>query len=129
MKRLIITVAFALISMATVAQDQSKSESTWEDNTNGTIYKMKASANGVVVNTSAKPHISFKIDGDTANLSKIAFTGNDLTVTVPVSKTKQDISVAPGAYKFKFYHSKLGMKEFELNLKNGDERTVILTLK
>lgn len=129
MKRLITTVAFALISMATMAQDQSKSESTWEDNTNGTIYKMKASSNGVVVNPSVKPHISFKVDGDTANLSKIAFTGNDLTVTVPVSTAKQDISVAPGAYKFKFYHSKLGMKEFELNLKNGDERTVILTLK
>lgn len=129
MKTLIITIAFALTAITTMAQSQSKSESTWEDNTNGTIYKMKASANGITANTAAKPHISFKVDGDATNLSKIAFSGNDLNVAVPVSNAKQDISVAPGAYKFKFYHSKLGMKEFEMNLKNGEEKTVILTLK
>lgn len=129
MKKLLMIVVFALTTSTLFAQQETKSESTWENNNNGTIYKMKASAIGVSASAATKPHISFYIDGDSAELSKIAFTGSELYVTVPVSKVKQDISVAPGAYKFKFYHSKLGIKEFEINLKNGDDKTVLLTLK
>ena len=129
MKKLLLIAVFALTTSTLYAQEDTKSESTWEENTNSMAYKMKASASGVSVNAAKKPHISFSINGEDANLTKIAFTGTELYVTVPVSKTKQDISVAPGKYKFKFYHSKLGVKDFEINLKNGDDKTVILTLK
>ena len=129
MKKLLTIAAFALITSTLFAQQETKSESTWETNTNGEIYKMKASSSGVLGKATDKPHVSFMINGETVNLSKVALTNKELYVTIPVSNIKQDISVAPGTYKFKFHHEKLGVKEFEINLKNGDDKTVLLTLK
>lgn len=129
MKKLLIIAALALTTSTLFAQTETKSESTWEENTDGKGFSMKASTSGSSRNVSTKPHISFKIDGNTANLTKVAFVGKGLLVAVPISKKQQDINVAAGSYKFKFYHSKLGVKEFDVDLENGDDKTVMLTLK
>lgn len=135
MKKIILAILLTLSSTALFAQNtarrsESKSESTWEENKNGQIYKMKASAYQIESKGNTKPHISFSIKGEIASLSKIALARKDeLYVAVPVSKESQDIKVEPGTYKFKFYHDQLGVQEFDVDLKNGDDTVVVLTLK
>jgi uncharacterized protein YdeI (BOF family) len=129
MKKIITIAAFALISLSAAAQQKSKSDSKWTSTTDGQTYQMEASSTSNAKSTE-KSHVSFSINGDAKYLSKVIFTKKDeLFVNIGTTKETQEINVEPGLYKFKFYHDKIGVQEFEVDLKNGDNKTVTLTLK
>ncbi len=129
MKKFIVILAFTFTSTALFAQRETKTDSKWKSTIDGQTYQMEISATGASSKSAEKPHLSFSIKGDLVNLSKVTLTSKESSLTVPVSKEKQDINVAPGQYKFKFYHDKMGVQEFEVNLKTGADKTVVLTIK
>ena len=129
MKKYILMIAFTFTSLALFAQRETKTDSKWKSTIDGKTYQMEISAAGVSNKSTEKPHLSFSIKGDLANLSKISLASKESQLAVPVAKESQDINVAPGLYKFKFYHDKMGVQEFEMNLKAGANKTVVLTIK
>lgn len=133
MKKILLVTAFTLISCLLFAQENTnsntKSNSKWKTTIDGKSYQMEASSSGSSAKKTQKSHITFSIKGSDSNLTKITLIGEKLNLSVPISNEAQPINVAAGHYKFKFYHSKLGVQEFEVDLKNGGDRAIILTLK
>jgi len=129
MKRIVLIIALAIAACGVNAQEKNSSHSKWKETKNGVTYEMEVRMDGLANKAAAKPHLKVTVKGDTSKLTKLVFTrSNEFYVTVPVSKKAQDISVEPGLYTFKFYHQKLGEQQFEVDLKTGDDKVVVLTL-
>jgi len=129
MKRIILIVALVIGVLSVNAQEKNSSHSKWKETKNGVTYEMEVKVDGLANKAATKPHLKFTIKGDTSNLTKLGLTSSkEFFVTVPVSKEAQDINVEPGHYTFKFYHQKLGEQQFEVDLKTGDDKVVVLTL-
>lgn len=129
MKKLIIAILFAVVSVGASAQEKTNSHSKWKETKDGVTYEMEASMTGVSTKNVEKPHITLNFAGDTKSLTKVAFKGEELYVTIPVVKGGQNINAAPGFYKLKITHDKLGEREFDIELKKNDYKEIVLTLK
>ncbi|RZK53719.1 MAG: hypothetical protein EOO87_12250 [Pedobacter sp.] len=129
MKKLLIAILFVAVSVTVSAQEKTKSHSKWKETKDGVTYEMEASMTGVSTKNVEKPHITLNFAGDTKSLTKVAFKGDELYVTIPVVKGGQNINVAPGFYKLKITHDKLGEQEFDIELKKNDYKEIVLTLK
>ncbi len=128
MKRILLITAFTLLTTLIFAQENSKSDSKWKSSVNGQSYQMAVSSTTVSTKSTEKPTISFSIKGSDKHLTKVVLTGKELSVALPISKASQSINLNRDLYKIKFYHEKLGLQEFEVNLKNGVSKSVLLTL-
>lgn len=130
MKKILLMAIFAL-SLGTVsAQEQSKNTSKWREIRNGKSYQMAIESKNSNKKADGETHLALKIEGDVTQLSKLSLTQkNQMMINLPVSKEAQDIKVEPGLYTFKLYHKNLGEKAFEVEIKKGDDKEVLITLK
>ncbi|WP_199117543.1 hypothetical protein [Pedobacter sp. ASV28] len=130
MKKIIITTLLSIAVNFAFAQNRENNHSVWRDSKNGITYQMEISSTLVKVGKNEKPHVSFSVIGDIGSLQKLTFTRkNELQVNLTLEQKPQDIMVEPGLYTFKLYHQKLGQKEFDIELKKGEDKKVVLTLK
>lgn len=129
MKILMMITALALSALG-FPQEKENNHSKWTEVRNGSRYKMEVVEELHQAKAKETPHIAFTIEGDLSLLEKVAFVQKGKLINnLSLSKNAQDINVAPGTYLFKFYHKKMGEKEFEVNLKKGDDKVVKLSLK
>lgn len=120
---------FALNIGLAAAQD-SKNTSKWKESRNGKHYQMQIESKNTGKTTGNNPHIAFKIEGDVQQLTALSLTQkNQFKLDLPINKGAQDINVEPGTYIFKLSHKGLGDKLFAIELKKGDDKTVVLSLK
>ncbi|RZJ48703.1 MAG: hypothetical protein EOO44_20170, partial [Flavobacterium sp.] len=125
MKKLLIAMLFAIVSISASAQEKTKSNSKWKETKDGVTYEMEASMTGVSTKNVEKPHITLNFTGDINALKKVAFKGEELYVTIPVIKGGQNINVQPGLYTLKLTHEKLGEQEFAVELKKNDYKEIV----
>lgn len=129
MKKIVLLAIFAL-NIGFVAAQDSKSTSKWRESRNGKHYQMQIESKSTGKTTGNNPHIAFKIEGDVQQLASLSLTQkNQFKLDLSINKGTQDINVEPGTYIFKLSHKGLGDKVFAVELKKGDDKTVVLTLK
>ena len=129
MKKIVLMAIFALNIGLAAAQD-SKNTSKWRERRNGKHYQMEIESRSTGKTTSNNPHIALKIEGDVQQLAALSLTQkSQFKLNLPINKGTQDINVEPGTYIFKLSHKGLGDKVFAVELKKGDDKTVVLTLK
>lgn len=130
MKKLMIMMAFLFAASMAFAQKKESNYSKWTEVRNGSRYRMEVAEEELQTKIGEKPNAVFSIAGEVALLDKVVLVQKDkLLMTLALTKGAQEIKVEPGVYTLKFYHKKIGEKEFEVSLKKGDHKNIKLTLK
>ncbi|KQC01688.1 hypothetical protein [Pedobacter sp. Hv1] len=130
MKKFMMIMAFLFTASIAFAQKKESNYSKWSEVRNGSKYRMEVTEEQLQSKIGEKPNAVFSIGGEVALLDKVVLVQKDkVMMTLALSKAVQEINVEPGVYTLKFYHKKIGEKEFEVNLKKGDHKNIKLTLK
>jgi len=130
MKKILLTAILALVIGVVSSQEQAKNTSKWREIRNGKSYQMLIESKSINKKADGETHLTLKIEGDVEQLAKLSLTQKDqMPMNLPVHKETQDIKVEPGVYTFKLSHKNLGEKAFAVEVKKGDDKAVLLTLK
>lgn len=130
MKKILFLTLVVMTAITVSAQEKTSSHSKWKEKKDGVTYEMEVKITGVNTKNVEKPHILFSTKGDAKDLTKIALVkGDDFLITVPVDESPRNINVAPGKYVMKFYHQKLGEQVMDVELKRGDDKQIVLTVR
>ena len=121
---------FALGIGVVSAQEQAKNTSKWRELRNGKSYQMMIESKNANKKADGETHLTLKIEGDVEQLAKLSLTQkNQMMINLPLNKEAQDIKIEPGMYTFRLSHKNLGEKAFAVEIKKGDDKAVLLTLK
>ncbi|WP_443946526.1 hypothetical protein ACJVDH_05280 [Pedobacter sp. AW1-32] len=130
MKKILITLAFACCLYTVQAQGIFKKEANWQDKKNGITYEMNIWAKSAKDETLTKALAKFTPTDEKSLLEKVELIQEGkLKFSVPLRSETTEIQLEPGLYTFKLYHKKLGIKEFEIELKKGQKTNIQLTAK
>jgi hypothetical protein len=133
MKNIIAIITLLLTSCSLFAQQKEHNEviqSKWTDKINGKSYAMEALATAYRDIEPEKINLTFSIIGDKTHLTKISLRKNkEQSMDLTIGEALQRIALTAGHYTFQFHHKEMGDKVFELDLKNGDDKKVVLTIK
>jgi len=130
MKKILITIAFVFGLYTAHAQGIFKKEANWKDSKNGITYEMNIWAKSAKDEKLTKAVANFIAQGDKSILEKIELVqkGN-LKFNLPLKSETTELQLDPGIYTLKIFHKKLGEKEFEVELKQGQKTNIQLTVK
>ena len=126
----LITLAVFVWTTVTFTQEKEANYSKWKEVRDGKKYAMEVAEELLNAKPGEKPSVVFSIAGEVSLLAKVTLVQKERLITIlPLQKEAKEIKVEPGVYTFKFYHKKIGEKEFEVNFKKGDHKVVKLSLK
>ncbi|WP_316807220.1 hypothetical protein [Pedobacter agri] len=130
MNRFLITTILACFSFLANAQSIFKKEANWIDNKDGVNYEMNIYSKSGKDADAKTAKADFTIIGDLAMLEKVELKKEGkLKINLALKPETSELQLQPGLYTFKIYHKKLGIKDFDVELKNAQKNNIKLTIK